>query len=104
MKEIYKMRTRQLTDMSDPEILDSFKHAKILIAKMRNMSIYDDKYRSLLEELIQSMSPSTIIMPPFYCDPGSGILLGSNVFINTIYTFLVGGYITICDNTLVGPN
>lgn len=104
MKEIDKMRTGQLADMSDPEILGSFKHAKILIAKMRNMSIYDDKYRSLLEELIPSMSPSTIIMPPFYCDHGSGIRLGSNVFINTNCTFLDGGYITIGDNTLVGPN
>ena len=104
MNEIERMRTGQLADMGKPEILESFRHAKILIAKMRNMSIYDAGYRSLLEELIPSIPPSSTIMPPFYCDHGNGIRLGSNVFINANCTFLDGGYITIGDNTRIGPN
>ena len=104
MKEIDRMRTGQLTNMSDPEILESFKHAKVLISKMRNMNIFDDNYRELLEELIPTIPPSTTIISPFYCDHGTGIRLGSNVFINTNCTFLDGGYITIGNNTLIGPN
>ncbi len=104
MKEIDKMRTGQLTNMSDPEILESFKRAKILIARMRNLTIFDDEYRKVLEELIPTIPPSSLIIPPFYCDHGNGIRLGSNVFINTNCSFLDGGFITIGDNTLIGPN
>ena len=45
------MRNGLLADMNAPEIQDSFRHCKRLLAQMRTRSTYDNDYRSLLEEL-----------------------------------------------------
>lgn len=103
MTEVEKMRNGELADMADPEIQVKFEHAKRLLAKMSNMSTYDDDYRLLLEDLVPGIPTSSVICPPFHCDHGDGIRLGENVFVNSNCTFLDGGYITIGDHTLVGP-
>ncbi len=102
--EIDKMRNGELADMKAPEIQESFVHCKKLLARMRMMSTYDEGFREVLEDLIPSIPASSVICPPFYCDHGHGIRLGEHVFVNANCTFLDGAYITIGDNTLVGPN
>ncbi len=104
MNEMEKMRNGLLADMNAPEIQDSFRHCKRLLAQMRTRSTYDNDYRSLLEELIPDIPPSSIICPPFHCDHGHGIRLGEHVFVNANCTFLDGGLITIGAHTLVGPS
>lgn len=103
MNEVEKMRSSRLADMSAPEIQVKFEHAKRLLARMRMMSIYDDAYRDVLEELVPGIPATSLICPPFHCDHGDGIRLGEHVFINANCTFLDGGYITIGTHTLVGP-
>lgn len=102
--EIDKMRNEELSDMSVPEIQESFLHCKKLIARMRSMSTYDDGFRELLENLVPGIPKTSVICPPFYCDHGHGIRLGEHVFVNGNCTFLDGGFITIGAHTLVGPN
>ena len=102
--EIEKMRSAELADMAAPEVQESFIHCKKLLAKIRMMSTYDEGFRELLKDLIPSIPASSVICPPFYCDHGHGIRLGEHVFINANCTFLDGAYITIGNNTLVGPN
>ncbi len=102
--EIEKMRNGQLADFDKPELQESLRHAKILLSKMRTMSIYDAAYRPLLEELIPGIPASSVVMPPFHCDHGHGIKLGERVFVNAGCTFLDGAYIRIGNYTLVGPN
>lgn len=102
--EIEKMRNGEWADMSVPEIQKSFIHAKGLLAKMRMLNTYDEEYRELLETLVPDIPASSLICPPFHCDHGHGIRLGEHVFVNANCTFLDGGYITIGDHTLVGPN
>ncbi|GAA6341423.1 sugar O-acetyltransferase [Phocaeicola massiliensis] len=104
MNEIDKMRKSELADMEKPEIQASFIHAKKLLAKMRTMTIYDEDFRQILEELVPNIPITSIICPPFYCDHGTGIKLGEHVFVNSNCTFLDGGYITIGAHTLIGPN
>lgn len=104
MNEKEKMRNGLLADMSAPEIHESFKHAKKLLARLRMISSYDNYYRQILEELIPAIPKSSKILPPFYCDHGDGIKLGENVFVNANCTFLDGAYIIIGDNTMLGPN
>ncbi len=104
MNEVEKMRSGQLADMSSPEIQERFRRAKRLLAQMQRLSLYDEEYRSLLEELIPGIPKTAVIMPPFYCDHGDGIRLGEHVFVNANCTFLDGGYITIGRHTLIGPN
>lgn len=104
MNELEKMRNGLLADFTTPDIQESFRHCKTLLAKFRMLSMYDDEYRTILEELIPGIPKSAVIMPPFHCDHGNGIRLGEHVFINANCTFLDGAFITIGAHTLIGPN
>ena len=102
--EYEKMRSQELYYFSDPEIHASLVHAKKVCARLRSMTIYDEDYRQVIEELIPGIPQSTTICPPFHCDHGTGIILGENVFMNYDCIMLDGGYIRIRKHTLVGPH
>ena len=105
MKTEYgKMRSQELYYFSDPEIHASLVHAKKVCARLRSMTIYDEDYRQVIEELIPGIPQSTTICPPFHCDHGTGIILGENVFMNYDCIMLDGGYIRIGKHTLIGPH
>lgn len=102
--EYEKMRSQELYYFSDPEIRASLVHAKKVCARLRSMTIYDEDYRQVIEELIPGIPQSTTICPPFHCDHGTGIILGENVFMNYDCIMLDGGYIRIGKHTLIGPH
>lgn len=102
--EYEKMCSQELYYFSDPEIHASLVHAKKICARLRSMTIYDEDYRQVIEELIPGIPQSTTICPPFHCDHGTGIILGENVFMNYDCIMLDGGYIRIGKHTLVGPH
>lgn len=102
--EYEKMRSQELYYFSDPEIHASLVHAKKVCARLRSMTIYDEDYRQVIEELIPDIPQSTTICPPFHCDHGTGIILGENVFMNYDCIMLDGGYIRIGKHTLIGPH
>lgn len=102
--EYEKMRSQELYYFSDPEIHASLVHAKKVCARLRSMTIYDEDYRQVIEELIPGIPQSTTICPPFHCDHGTGIILGENVFMNYDCIMLDGGYISIGKHTLIGPH
>ena len=102
--EYEKMRSQELYYFSDPEIHASLVHAKKVCARLRSMTIYDEDYRQVIEELIPGIPQSTSICPPFHCDHGTGIILGENVFMNYDCIMLDGGYIRIGKHTLIGPH
>ena len=104
MNELEKMRSSQLADMRAEELQQSFVHCKLPLARFRTMTVYDDDYRAVLEDLIPGIPATAVIVPPFYCDHGHGIRLGEQVFVNAGCTFLDGAYITIGDYTLIGPD
>ena len=102
--EYEKMRSQEIYYFSDPEIHASLVHAKKVCARLRSMTIYDEDYRQVIEELIPGIPQSTTICPPFHCDHGTGIILGENVFMNYDCIMLDGGYIRIGKHTLIGPH
>ena len=102
--EYEKMRSQELYYFSDPEIHASLVHAKKVCARLRSMTIYDEDYRQVIEELSPGIPQSTTICPPFHCDHGTGIILGENVFMNYDCIMLDGGYIRIGKHTLIGPH
>ena len=102
--EYEKMRSQELYYFSNPEIHASLVHAKKVCARLRSMTIYDEDYRQVIEELIPGIPQSTTICPPFHCDHGTGIILGENVFMNYDCIMLDGGYIRIGKHTLIGPH
>ena len=101
---IRKNAQSELYYFSDPEIHASLVHAKKVCARLRSMTIYDEDYRQVIEELIPGIPQSTTICPPFHCDHGTGIILGENVFMNYDCIMLDGGYIRIGKHTLIGPH
>lgn len=104
MTEYEKMRNGEFYDFTNPEGLASYNRAKCLCAKLQTMTVEDEDYRTVIEELITGILESATVSPPFHCDHGHGIRLGKNVFVNYNATMLDGGIITIGDNTQIGPN
>ncbi len=104
MTEFEKMRSRELYDFSDPEILVSLRHAKEVCTRLQTMTIMDDDYREVIEELIPGIPADSQICPPFHCDHGNGLRIGRNVFVNYNCTMLDGGLITLGDNVKIGPH
>jgi len=68
------------------------------------MTIHDEGYRELMEELIPGFPKTALVCPPFHCDHGTGIQLDDNVFINYNATMLDSAFIRIGKNTKIGPN
>ena len=98
-----RMRSSELYYFTDPEIADSLRHSKLMCARLSGMTIYDDDYRTVLEELIPGIPTTSTIVPPFHCDHGNGLRIGEHVFINYDCVVLDGGFVTIGAHTLIGP-
>ena len=59
---------------------------------------------SRLKALLASCGKEVFIESGFYCDYGDKISLGHRVYLNINCTLLDGGFITIGDDCLIGPN
>lgn len=104
MTEFQKMRNSEFYRFDDPEVLASVEHANKICAQMRTMTLMDEHYRDLIEQLVPGIPASSSINPPFHCDHGHGLHIAPDVFINYGATFLDGGIITIGPRTKIGPN
>lgn len=104
MTEFEKMRNSELYDFSNKEGMKSIEHANRLCCRLQTLTLFDEDYRTIIEELIPGIPASATICPPFHCDHGHGIKVGENVFINYGATMLDEGWITIGNRTLIGPN
>lgn len=104
MTELEKMRSGLLYDYATPEVESSWKHARSLCARLQTMTVHDDDYREVIEDLIPGFPKSSELMPPFHCDHGSSITIGEHVCINYNCTMLDEGLITIGNHVLIGPN
>lgn len=102
--EFEKMRSQELYDFTDNEVMESINHGNMLCARLRTMTVADSDYRKVIEELIPEIPESSTVTPPFHCDHGHGIVLGENVFINYNAIFLDGAMIRIGRNVKIGPD
>ena len=102
MTEFEKMRNGELYDFSNEQGMKSIEHANRLCTRLQTMTLFDEDYRQVMEELIPGFPASSTICPPFHCDHGHGIKIGENVFINYGTTMLDEGWITIGDRSVIG--
>jgi maltose O-acetyltransferase len=63
-----------------------------------------DVWDALLRERLGSVGEGALLRPPFYCDYGSNIHLGKNVFLNYNCVILDVVRVTIGEETRIGPN
>ena len=61
-------------------------------------------YSEIVRELLPNATPPTWIQPPFYCDYGTNIHAGEDVFLNFNCVVLDVARVTIGANTQFGPN
>ncbi len=78
--EFEKMRSGELAYFSDAEIMESIRRSARLCAQLQTMTIFDDNYRDVIEELIPGIPLSSTVCPPVHCDHGSSLLLDEDVF------------------------
>lgn len=105
MNELEKMKQGMLYDFSAPEPQQSHIECMIKNEAFNRTPMYDtEAHRRTLEALIPGIPPTTDIAPPFYCDHGHMITIGSDTFINYGATILDGGGITIGNHCKIGPN
>ena len=102
--ELEKMRSQELYSFADAEVNASIVRAQKLCGRLRMMTIHDEGYRELMEELIPGFPKTALVSPPFHCDHGTGIQLDENVFINYNATILDSAFVRIGRNTKIGPN
>lgn len=102
--ERQKMLAGELYDPFDPELVAARQRARSLCAALNaSKEPEQDERRRILGELFGSGGDSAWMQPPFYCDYGSNIRLGTRVFFNFNCTVLDVCEVRIGDYTLFGP-
>ena len=100
-----RMLAGELYIANDPDLTKDGQRAMAL-AERFNASPYADRdaRTNLLRELLGSLGEGTEIRPPFHCDFGIYITVGSRTFINFGAMMLDVAPITIGDDCNIGPN
>ena len=99
-----EMMSGRLYDASSVELLDELYKAQELCQDYNALRITDFEGRArLLGKLIGKAGKNLVVNPPFFCDYGSNIEVGDNVFINCYCVFLDEAKITIGSNVFIAP-
>lgn len=100
-----KMLAGELYDPLDRQL----SHER-LIARLRIKALNDTRENQLeerskiLKDLMPNAGAGLWLQPPFYCDYGTNIIVGENVFFNFNCVVLDVMQVTIGSRTLFGPN
>lgn len=99
-----KMLSGQLYDPLDPQLVQERRRCREL-CKLLNDSREDrqEDRKRLMDELFGRPTDAWI-QPPFFCDYGTNIILGSKVFFNFNCVVLDVMRVAIGDNVLLGPS
>ncbi|HUZ93396.1 MAG TPA: sugar O-acetyltransferase [Edaphobacter sp.] len=98
-----KMLSGELYDASDPILIADRNHAAALLYRYNTTPHHAVTHAPLLAQLLAACGPRSTIRPPFYCDYGYNIRLGSGVFLNFNCVLLDVTSIEIGDQTQIGP-
>jgi maltose O-acetyltransferase len=103
--ELQKMLDGDLYDAGDAELVTGRSKARKLFTKY-NAANYDDKEtkHAILKELLGGFTNAIDIQSPFYCDYGSNIFAGDNLFLNFNCIILDCARVTLGDNVFMAPN
>lgn len=105
LTEKQKMLARQLYNALDPQLVEERRRARDLLKELNDSRDGEQEKRAeIIGRLFASVGSGVWIEPPFYCDYGSNIFLGNNVFFNFNCVVLDPAKVTIGDNVLFGPN
>jgi maltose O-acetyltransferase len=81
--EKQKMLTGELYHAGDPEIQADQATAKVwMVRYYASLAASAAERRTILRELLAEVGEGAVIRPPFHCDFGYNIRIGSDVFLN----------------------
>jgi maltose O-acetyltransferase len=104
LTEREKMLAGELYDPLDPDLVRARERARDLCQTLNNTrESQQQERRSVLTGLIGSGGETVWMQPPFYCDYGTNIHLGTRVFFNFNCIVLDVCEVKIGDHTLFGP-
>ncbi|TKG89832.1 sugar O-acetyltransferase [Puteibacter caeruleilacunae] len=100
-----KMLSGELYNALDEELVKERLKARLLIKELNDSrEDEEDKRGRIIKELIPDSGDGLWLQPPFYCDYGSNIQVGDNVFFNFNCVVLDVALVKIGHRTLMGPN
>lgn len=98
-----KMLGGELYNAQDPELVEQRRRARDLCQSLSNTGEAErDRRRQLLTELFGRGGDTVSLQPPFFCDYGSNIALGEQVFFNFNCTVLDVCTVTIGESCQFG--
>ncbi len=97
-------RDKGMAYISDDSVMEQQKRARILTQRLNTADRSDFKALGDIVKELLGRSDGAWINPPFYCDYGFNIEVGSNFFANYNCTMLDVGKITIGDNCFMASN
>ncbi len=102
MSEREKMLAGEPYDSSDPDLAASQERAQATVIAF-NAEPNSGRRMELLTDLFGSIGEKSVVVPPFFCDYGTHIHLGTDCFINTGAIFLDCAEIRLGDRAQLGP-
>lgn len=88
----------------DETLLGTAQRARALIAEFTALPSADAaRRRNILAQLLGGVGDDVWIEPPFFCEYGNNIYIGSRSFVNVNCVFLDAAEIRIGQNALIGP-
>ena len=104
MTEKEKMLAGKMYDPLDPQLVDERHHARLLFQEFNRINEDEkEKRNKVLKELIPYTGSDLWVEPPFYCDYGSNITLGNQVFMNFNCCILDVMEVKMGDRVMLGP-
>jgi maltose O-acetyltransferase len=98
-----KMLAGELYDAMDAQLVHERQCARAVLREFNALSESLQAERAQLLAKLFGAETDVGIQPPFYCDYGSNITLGRNIFMNFNCTILDVTSVQIGDNVLLGP-
>lgn len=100
-----KMLSGELYNAGDKQLADERAKTRLLLKELNDSREDQSGQReSILKQLLPNAGIGLWLQPPFYCDYGTNIVLGENVFFNFNCVLLDVSKITVGSRTLFGPN
>lgn len=100
-----KMIAGELYKAFEPELISERERANTLFTTLNSLDkSSQDKRGEILVQLLGRCGENIWVESPFYCDYGSLISIGDNVFINFNCTILDAAPVVIGNNVMFGPN
>jgi maltose O-acetyltransferase len=97
-----RMLRGELYDSSDPELTESRRRCRELLRRF-NDSDYEELRDRVLRDLCESVGERVFVQPPFFCDYGWNISIGSDTFLNFNVVILDCAPVTIGERCQVAP-